>query len=152
VGRNLIPYLLQHGDSVTALSRSAKADDIITDAAASADSKVTIMRGSLESDRDMLVRGVHSKELLLRSAVTVCMVCTLWPHRSLRSFAGMTGCDAVIHSAAKVDGWGPWEPFQQTNVDGAKCVIPWLPCFIWLCGMDNCEAWGTSRTAPFHIA
>jgi len=92
VGRNLIPYLLQHGDSVTALSRSDKADGIIKDAAASAGGKVSIVRGSLESDRAVLVEG-------------------------------MTGCDAVIHSAAKVDGWGPWEPFQQTNVDGTRNMV-----------------------------
>jgi uncharacterized protein YbjT (DUF2867 family) len=64
VGRNLIPYLLQHGDSVTALSRSDKADGIIKDAAASAGGKVSILRGSLESDRAVLVEGAHCRSSL----------------------------------------------------------------------------------------
>ena len=59
MGRNLIPYLLQHGDSVTALSRSDNADGIIKDAAASAGGKVSIVRGSLESDRAVLVEGTY---------------------------------------------------------------------------------------------
>jgi hypothetical protein len=72
VGRNLIPYLLQHGDSVTALSRSEKSDGIIKDAAASAGGKVSIVRGSLESDRAVLVEGTHSRSSLpgLAAAVT----------------------------------------------------------------------------------
>jgi len=32
--------------------------------------------------------------------------------------AGMAGCDVIIHSAARIDGWGPWAPFQETNVEG----------------------------------
>ena len=68
MGRNLIPYLLQHGDSVTALSRSEKADGIINDAAASAGGKVSIVRGSLESDRAVLVKGAHCRSSLLVSA------------------------------------------------------------------------------------
>lgn len=65
MGRNLIPYLLQHGDSVTALSRSDKADGIIKDAAASAGGKVSIVRGSLESDRAVLVEGTHCRSSVL---------------------------------------------------------------------------------------
>jgi len=33
------------------------------------------------------------------------------------------GMDAVFHVAAKVDAWGPWEPFYQTNVVGTQNVI-----------------------------
>lgn len=36
---------------------------------------------------------------------------------------GMAGCAAVIHSAAKVDLWGPWEEFQQFTVQGTQNVI-----------------------------
>ena len=33
------------------------------------------------------------------------------------------GMDAVFHVAAKVDAWGPWELFYQTNVIGTQNVI-----------------------------
>jgi nucleoside-diphosphate-sugar epimerase len=88
VGRNLIPHLLEHGDTVVALSRSEEADQMIKDAA---QGNVSIVRGSL-TDTNALAEG-------------------------------MAGCEVVIHSAAKVDGWGPWEPFQETNVHGTKNVV-----------------------------
>lgn len=36
---------------------------------------------------------------------------------------GMTGCAVVIHSAAKVDLWGPWEEFQRFTIEGTQNVI-----------------------------
>ena len=135
MGRNLIPYLLQHGDSVTALSRSDKADGMIRDAAASAGGKVTIVRGSLESDQDELVKGMHCRFAAqvnvpesMNSLHNVSTRTDCRPHWLLICCAGMTGCDAVIHSAAKVDGWGPWEPFQKTNVEGVQRQVPTSGC------------------------
>lgn len=60
VGRNLIPYLIKHGDTVKAISRSDQADDIIKKAAAEASGKVQIIRGSLQSDMDTLSQGAAS--------------------------------------------------------------------------------------------
>ncbi len=57
VGRNLIPHLLAHGDSVVAMSRSEKADAIIKEAADGGD--VSIVRGSLTSDVDALAKGLQ---------------------------------------------------------------------------------------------
>jgi nucleoside-diphosphate-sugar epimerase len=37
--------------------------------------------------------------------------------------AGMKGCTAVIHSAAKVELWGPWEDFLRVTVTGTENVI-----------------------------
>ncbi|PIQ26943.1 NAD-dependent epimerase [bacterium (Candidatus Blackallbacteria) CG17_big_fil_post_rev_8_21_14_2_50_48_46] len=37
--------------------------------------------------------------------------------------AGMAGCAAVIHSAAKVEQWGKWEDFEHMTVQGSKNVI-----------------------------
>lgn len=37
--------------------------------------------------------------------------------------AGMVGCAAVIHSAAKVEQWGKWEDFEHMTVQGSKNVI-----------------------------
>jgi len=37
--------------------------------------------------------------------------------------AGMSGCDAAIHAAAKVEQWGRWEDFQRDTVDGTAHVI-----------------------------
>jgi nucleoside-diphosphate-sugar epimerase len=40
---------------------------------------------------------------------------------ALRS--GMEGCDAVIHSAAYVEGWGRFEDFYTINVTGTECML-----------------------------
>lgn len=37
--------------------------------------------------------------------------------------AGMTGCAAVIHAAAKVDQWGEWSDFLNTTVKGTENVL-----------------------------
>lgn len=92
VGRNLIPHLLQNGDSIVALSRSETADKIIKEAAASVGSEVNIVRGSMTADVETLAKG-------------------------------MEGCDVVIHGAAKVEGWGIWEPFKQTTVEGTRRIV-----------------------------
>lgn len=57
MGRNLIPYLLEQGDSVVALSRSERSDGRINDAAAAAGSKVELFRGGVNDDTDALARG-----------------------------------------------------------------------------------------------
>lgn len=36
---------------------------------------------------------------------------------------GMVGCEAVIHSAAKVEQWGKWQDFEHMTVQGTKNVI-----------------------------
>jgi nucleoside-diphosphate-sugar epimerase len=36
---------------------------------------------------------------------------------------GMTGCDAVIHCAAHVATWGPWDAFVRDTVHGTENVI-----------------------------
>jgi len=43
------------------------------------------------------------------------------------------GMDAVFHVAAKVDMWGPWESFYQTNVVGTQNII------------DACRQHGVSK-------
>jgi len=37
--------------------------------------------------------------------------------------AGLRGCSAVIHSAAKVEQWGRWEDFLRDTVQGSKNVV-----------------------------
>jgi nucleoside-diphosphate-sugar epimerase len=37
--------------------------------------------------------------------------------------AAVDGCDAVIHTAARVGSWGPAREFQETNVGGTENVI-----------------------------
>jgi nucleoside-diphosphate-sugar epimerase len=37
--------------------------------------------------------------------------------------AGMEGCRAVIHCAAKVEQWGRWEDFLRDTVEGTKNVV-----------------------------
>lgn len=37
--------------------------------------------------------------------------------------AAMSGCDAVIHVAAKAGFWGPYEAYRQANVAGTRAVI-----------------------------
>lgn len=37
--------------------------------------------------------------------------------------AGMSGCDAAIHAAAKVEQWGRWQDFQRDTVEGTAHVI-----------------------------
>lgn len=37
--------------------------------------------------------------------------------------AGMAGCAAAIHSAAKVEQWGRWEDFLRDTVEGTQHVI-----------------------------
>jgi nucleoside-diphosphate-sugar epimerase len=36
---------------------------------------------------------------------------------------GAAGCELAFHSAAKVDDFGPWEDFEQVNVDGTRNVV-----------------------------
>jgi nucleoside-diphosphate-sugar epimerase len=36
---------------------------------------------------------------------------------------GMTGCEAVIHCAAHVAMWGPWEEFERSTVRGTENVL-----------------------------
>jgi nucleoside-diphosphate-sugar epimerase len=35
----------------------------------------------------------------------------------------LEGCDAIVHSAAKVDEWGPRDEFYRTNVDGTQRLL-----------------------------
>ncbi len=59
VGRNLIPYLLDHGDSVVALSRSDTADKLIREASASSE-KVTIFRSDIAEPPEKIAKGKPS--------------------------------------------------------------------------------------------
>lgn len=34
-----------------------------------------------------------------------------------------SGVDAVVHAAARVADWGPWEAFEKTNVEGTRALI-----------------------------
>ena len=34
-----------------------------------------------------------------------------------------TGCDAIIHVAAKAGVWGSWDSFYQPNVIGTRCIL-----------------------------
>lgn len=36
---------------------------------------------------------------------------------------GFTGCDAVVHAAARVDITGPWEDYERANVLGTRQVL-----------------------------
>jgi len=33
---------------------------------------------------------------------------------------GLRGCDLILHTAAKVADWGPWDEFYEANVEGTK--------------------------------
>ena len=47
-----------------------------------------------------------------------------WPTSwvSVIPHAGMAGCDAVVHAAAKVEGSGAWQPFLEVTVrGGGRC-------------------------------
>ncbi len=63
VGRNMIVHLLQSGDSVTALSRSERADKLIQDAATSAGGSVTIFRGDVTNEPETLAKGTNESAL-----------------------------------------------------------------------------------------
>lgn len=40
------------------------------------------------------------------------------------SLAGICdGVDAVVHAAARVADWGPWEAFRRTNVEGTRALL-----------------------------
>ncbi|HKK52593.1 MAG TPA: NAD-dependent epimerase/dehydratase family protein [Myxococcota bacterium] len=35
----------------------------------------------------------------------------------------LAGCEIVFHTAARVGGWGPWDDYQRTNVEGTARLI-----------------------------
>lgn len=35
----------------------------------------------------------------------------------------LRGCDAVVHAAAHVEAWGPWEVFERVNVEGTRQLL-----------------------------
>ncbi|MCB9739860.1 MAG: NAD-dependent epimerase/dehydratase family protein [Deltaproteobacteria bacterium] len=35
----------------------------------------------------------------------------------------LAGCDAVVHAAAHVEAWGPWDVFEQINVEGTRQLL-----------------------------
>ena len=37
--------------------------------------------------------------------------------------AGAQGCELGFHLAAKVEDWGPWEEFEQANIEGTRNVL-----------------------------
>lgn len=57
VGRNTIAHLLQHGDTVVALSRSDVSDTAIRDAAASAGGTADVVCGDVNMDTQKLAEG-----------------------------------------------------------------------------------------------
>lgn len=93
VGRNLMAHVLERGDSVVALSRSAQASRRIQDTTTALGQSVMIFEGDLSSSTP--------------------------EHLS----QGMEGCQFVFHSAAKVDGMGALGPFLATNVEGTKRIL-----------------------------
>jgi nucleoside-diphosphate-sugar epimerase len=71
-------------------------------------------------------RGDHVVCFQRRTAETM--------HQSITMFAGdirdrgsvseaASGCDAIIHGAARVGVMGSWEEFQSTNVDGTSNIL-----------------------------
>lgn len=93
VGRNLMAHVLQRGDSVVALSRSSQASCRIRETSSALGYTVSIFEGDLTSSSPQ-----HLSQ-------------------------GMKGCHIVFHSAAKVDGMGPLEPFLATNVEGTQRIL-----------------------------
>lgn len=86
-------HVLQRGDTVVALSRSSQATSRIQDTSSALGYTVSIYEGDLESSSPQ--------------------------HLS----KGMEGCNLVLHSAAKVDGMGPLQPFLATNVQGTERIL-----------------------------
>src|SRR4051794_22440380 len=37
--------------------------------------------------------------------------------------AGAERCELAFHAAAKVEEWGPWEEFENDNVDGTRNAV-----------------------------
>lgn len=58
---------------------------------------------------------------------------TVWGQITLQTIViatldvGMAGCEVLYHSAAKVEGMGPLQPFLDTNVEGGPNFVhpPW---------------------------
>jgi len=83
-----------------------------------------------------LLLGGIAQQLAERGDQVVCFQrrTTETMHQSITMFAGdirdrgsvseaASGCDAIIHGAARVGVMGSWEEFQSTNVDGTSNIL-----------------------------
>lgn len=76
----------------------------------------------------MLLERGHTVRVLCRSAAPELGACGVEVVRGDVSNQGAfieaaQGCDAVIHSAARVGSWGPYEDFYRTNVVGTENAL-----------------------------
>jgi nucleoside-diphosphate-sugar epimerase len=78
---------------------------------------------------DLVAQGVHVNALTRsdKAAATVKSLGAVPVMGDLDDIAamvaGMRGCTAVIHSAAKVEQWGKWVEFEQMTVQGSINVL-----------------------------